>query len=381
MSFNIEVRKKQLHSLNQYINSSKDKVSSILNYLGWNGRKVQENAERIRCPLNANHRVPIEKIEKHVQKCCLQSAGYDCNEEFLSDPQAPSSSSITLDVPKKIDILNEARQLNPKFRPAWNGLDPDPMTSDRIISTFSADERLALYDYCVKNTVAPPIPNEFLTNAEEKGKKEESLTEGERLEKERNAKRRPVKYKSVHTGRNKSHIEVMREVIHNQMELFQDYLKDKKRDEEEAERHRQQELMEKAQAYEQFPQSDSNVVYDYGIDPFETSDNSFMESTINGNASFNVNYDYDADIPIKIEKDCFPIGSDSNNHRAESEKSEKREGHRNRPTSRQLHRDRDRHHRSREKDRDHKRNYERSRERRDYYSRRKESYSKSIRRY
>lgn len=42
MNFNIEVRKKQLESLNQYINSSKDKVETVLGYLGWNAKKVSE---------------------------------------------------------------------------------------------------------------------------------------------------------------------------------------------------------------------------------------------------------------------------------------------------------------------------------------------------
>lgn len=114
MSFNIEVRKKQLHSLNQYITSSKDKVDSILSYLGWTGREVQkvlfqfinqfllinlpnfQNTEKINCPINTKHRVPIEKIEKHVQKCCLLSSGYEIDEQFLSEPQTPSSSSILL---------------------------------------------------------------------------------------------------------------------------------------------------------------------------------------------------------------------------------------------------------------------------------------------
>lgn len=205
------------------------------------------------------------------------------------------------------------------------------------------------------------------------------LTEEERLEKERNAKRRPVKYKSVHTDSNKSHTEIMREVIQNQMLLFEDHLKEKQRAEEEAERKRQQELIEKAQAYEQFPHIDSNVVYDYGIDPFEVTDNSFLENSLNGNISFNVSYDYEAEIPIRVEKDCIKPAKEVNNH-IEKDKSEKRDDHKNRPSSRQLYRDRDRRHRSR--DRDHKRNYERrrSRERRDY-PRRKESYPRSERRY
>lgn len=40
MDINIDVRKKQLQSLDQYITSSKDKVQSILDYLGWNTKKT-----------------------------------------------------------------------------------------------------------------------------------------------------------------------------------------------------------------------------------------------------------------------------------------------------------------------------------------------------
>lgn len=44
---------------------------------------------------------------------------------------------------------------------AWNGQDADPMTSDRLFTTFSSDERLVLYDYSVQNTEHPPVPSEF----------------------------------------------------------------------------------------------------------------------------------------------------------------------------------------------------------------------------
>lgn len=46
MDFNIDVRKKQLQSLDQYITSSKDKVQSILDYLGWNTKKIIEVSGR-----------------------------------------------------------------------------------------------------------------------------------------------------------------------------------------------------------------------------------------------------------------------------------------------------------------------------------------------
>lgn len=42
MEFNIEVRRKQLEFLDQFIDSSKNKVDSILDYLGWTKEKLEE---------------------------------------------------------------------------------------------------------------------------------------------------------------------------------------------------------------------------------------------------------------------------------------------------------------------------------------------------
>lgn len=65
-------------------------------------------------------------------------------------------------------------------------------------------------------------------NGEEKVEDTKNLTPEEILQRERNAKRRSVKYKSVHTGRSKSYTEVLREVIGNQMELYQEYVENSK---------------------------------------------------------------------------------------------------------------------------------------------------------
>ncbi|KAG5896266.1 hypothetical protein JTB14_033563 [Gonioctena quinquepunctata] len=263
MNFNIEVRKKQLQSLDQYISSSKDKVQSILDYLGWNSKKILGVDDKLNCPFNTGHRIQVEKIPKHVEICCLRSSGYDPEQNFLSEPQHDQKSSISIDNSKKIEILNEARNVNPKFKPAWNGLEPDPATSNRLISTFSPDERLALYNYCVQNTESPPEPSEFNININELEKKEDKeFTEAELRERERNAKRRRIKYKSVHTGRNKSHTEVMRGVIDNQMEMYREYLINKEKIE--AELARQKELQD---VEEQFDQPDaSNLIYDFDLD-------------------------------------------------------------------------------------------------------------------
>ncbi|CAH1176922.1 unnamed protein product [Phaedon cochleariae] len=282
MNINIEVRKKQLHSLDQYITSSKDKVESILGYLGWTAKKVKEKKDVISCPLNPRHKIHFEKINKHLESCCIRTAGYEPGDNFLSEPLHNATSSITLDNAKKIEILNGARISNMKYKQAWNGVDPDPMTSDRLMSTFSSDERLSLYDYCISNTEAPPTPSEFTVNIDELEKKaDKQLTEEEKREQERNAKRRRTKYKSVHTGRNKNYSEVMRQVIDNQMDSYREYLVDKERLEKELERKRLEEV------YEQFDQPDaSNIIYDFDADPNSVGSN--VENLYN-----NINYDLD----------------------------------------------------------------------------------------
>lgn len=42
MSINIEVRKRQLQSLDQYINSSKKRLQSLIRQLGWNAKQILE---------------------------------------------------------------------------------------------------------------------------------------------------------------------------------------------------------------------------------------------------------------------------------------------------------------------------------------------------
>ena len=52
---------------------------------------------------------------------------------------------------------------------------------------------------------------------------DQQLSEEERLARERDAKRRRIKYKSVHTNK-KNYVEVLREVINGQMNLYNDWL-------------------------------------------------------------------------------------------------------------------------------------------------------------
>ncbi|KAL1506455.1 hypothetical protein ABEB36_005819 [Hypothenemus hampei] len=236
--FNLEIRKKQLASLKQYIKSSEDNLNAILHSLGWNANKtLQNDVPKITCKLNKNHVIIQKKSQEHQEKCLVKSEGYDLNDQFLSDPSSnKSEASIKLSTPKKIEIFSATRLNKVEFKPAWNGRELEHYTSDRLISAFSSDERLALYDYVVKHTTGPTKPKEFTLELPGSSSDTKEYSEKEKLLLERNLKRRRTKYKSVHTSK-KSDIEVLREVIDGQMSLYTEWIK-RKQEEEKQEKER-----------------------------------------------------------------------------------------------------------------------------------------------
>ncbi|KAF7282899.1 hypothetical protein GWI33_001802 [Rhynchophorus ferrugineus] len=198
--------------------------------LGWTVKKTLETDNpKVICPINKAHLISFKTSQDHTEKCKLHSCGYRLDDQFLSEPVCNDKNSIKLDAKIKIDLLNYARSINVAFRPVWNGQEVDPMTSDRLMSNFSTDERLALYDYCLKHTEGPKKPQEFTLDLPET-KSTKELSVKEKLSLERDAKRRKVKYKSVHTSK-KSHTEVIREVINNQMEMYAQWIQQKQKQE------------------------------------------------------------------------------------------------------------------------------------------------------
>lgn len=224
MNFNLDVRLKQLESLEQYISSSRDKVQSILDCLNWDTKEVLKESQLIKCSVDPSHKVPLKSVDEHVKNCSLRKEDYELDEDFLSEPLHDLNSSILLDDHKKIEILSAAHRSIPNFKSGWNGQDPDPKTANRLLCTFSPHERSALYSYAVKHTIGPPVLPEFNTIQPPKSS-DKPLTFEELRMKERDAKRRRIKYKYVHTN-HKSHKEVLREVIDGQMELYMEWLVD-----------------------------------------------------------------------------------------------------------------------------------------------------------
>ncbi|XP_066248699.1 U11/U12 small nuclear ribonucleoprotein 48 kDa protein-like isoform X1 [Euwallacea similis] len=226
MEFNLDIRKKQLESLGQYIKSSEDNVKSVFQSLGWNINKtVQDEDPKVMCPLNKHHLISKKTMSTHIKNCTLKTSGYSGDEQFLSEAPINSESSIKFSKTKKVELFIAVRGSKPEFKSSWNGRDPDPLTSDRLTSTFSGDERLALYDYSIKHTKGPPKPEEFTLELSDAREKKE-LSEKDQLIQARDSKRRRAKYKSVHTSK-KSQTEIMKEVIDNQMALYIDWVKQK----------------------------------------------------------------------------------------------------------------------------------------------------------
>ncbi|XP_033611594.1 U11/U12 small nuclear ribonucleoprotein 48 kDa protein isoform X2 [Cryptotermes secundus] len=154
--------------------------------------------------------------------------GYSEEDIPLPESCGPGESGIAIDKEMRTAIIREAAMQDPKMKtgiPAVGFDDrPIPKTMDRIICDFTPDERRVLYDFAVSKTGAPPVMKvEELHMPLQKEEQKRPKTFIERLAEERDAKRRKVS-KKVHTNR-KSYTEILREVLQNQMELYEDFLK------------------------------------------------------------------------------------------------------------------------------------------------------------
>ncbi|CAH1252957.1 SNRNP48 [Branchiostoma lanceolatum] len=72
-------REDQLEELSCYLDSSRGKLSGILQRLGWTDDKTAY-VDMVLCPLDSAHRVPPSRLVEHVKDCRLAKAGYDPEE-------------------------------------------------------------------------------------------------------------------------------------------------------------------------------------------------------------------------------------------------------------------------------------------------------------
>ncbi|XP_076180234.1 U11/U12 small nuclear ribonucleoprotein 48 kDa protein isoform X2 [Ptiloglossa arizonensis] len=195
----------------------------ITSALGWTIESIEtDNDNCLVCPYNSSHRIGKEILDRHLELCQWKEEGYNEFDIPLSEPSLPLHSpfSIKLDASLLNTVLQEAKEKDSNTKVGL-GERLIPRTSDRIFADFTCDERKVLYDYVVSNTVKTDIGHDITDDRNSKcqDKEDKKLSFLELLVQERNLKRRRAKHRGVHTNK-KSHTEILREVINQQMEIY-----------------------------------------------------------------------------------------------------------------------------------------------------------------
>ncbi|KAL0108046.1 hypothetical protein PUN28_014955 [Cardiocondyla obscurior] len=202
-------------------------ITNITGTLGWTVESVTNvDKEYFTCPYDPSHRLTEASLNDHFISCQWKAEGYGKQDVPLSEPilSADSPFCIKFDKHLQAEILRKAKEKNPAMQIGM-GERFVPRTSDRVIIDFTSDERRALYDYVVANTMKPDVGDDItnINNLELQQKEEKEMSFLELLIKERNLKRRRAKHRGVHTNK-KSHTEIIREVINQQMEIYTEYI-------------------------------------------------------------------------------------------------------------------------------------------------------------
>nr|XP_050867079.1 U11/U12 small nuclear ribonucleoprotein 48 kDa protein-like [Vespula vulgaris] len=227
----LDEREKQLLELNDFNKNISQEIANITSTLGWTVESIScDNKNFLTCPYDPSHRITEECLDTHLPACQWKAEGYGkFNIPFPESALPPNApSSIQLDEELQDEILRHAKEQNPEMKTGL-GQRLIPHTSDRLTSDFTSDERKALYEYVIAHTVKPDIGHDIADinkpKPQDKDNKEMSLLE--MLVQERNLKRRRAKHRGVHTNK-KSHIEILREVINQQMEIYTEYILEQK---------------------------------------------------------------------------------------------------------------------------------------------------------
>lgn len=194
-----------------------DWVIDILNKVSWSEESIKQGSNLQPCDINSNHFIPSSSAEKHKHKCLYRSKGYtdsEITEESSNFFYEKATDVIQLNIPKEMQsriLMVQEKDL--------------PLTTKRSLIELSPQQRLKMYDYCVSvassQRPSDRVTNEFCTFSDQGKSSQQPLSKLEILAMERELKRRRQSYKnkSVHQG-NKSYKEVIRELLHNQMEVL-----------------------------------------------------------------------------------------------------------------------------------------------------------------
>lgn len=223
-------REQQLEELKNFTDAVNEEIASITGTLGWTIESLTNtDKEYFTCSYDPSHRLTETSLNDHLVSCQWKAEGYGKLDVPLSEPTLSVNSPFCIKFDKQLQeqVLRKAKEQNPAMQIGM-GERLVPRTSDRIVIDFTSEERRALYDYVIANTTKPDIGKDIadINNLELQQKEDKELSTLELLIQQRNLKRRRAKHRGVHTNK-KSHIEIFREVINQQMEIYVDYISGK----------------------------------------------------------------------------------------------------------------------------------------------------------
>ncbi|KAL4704523.1 hypothetical protein ACJJTC_007642 [Scirpophaga incertulas] len=217
-------RLEDLLSLQSFIGKVDSEITMILQHLQWDRNSLIQKPKMVKCSHNTNHKIPVEAVISHEDQCYLRSNGYEKKTLLFPDSASHNGLLVNLDKNDIQDIINNAAKLDPSFKRGTENSGVQPLTLERLQSTYTVDERRAIYDAVVKSAPSCPEDSDLALPSDgsnDKNAKEKSLVE--LLAERRDMKRRRTKYRVAAKTRNYS--DILRDVIKSQMEVYSEVQK------------------------------------------------------------------------------------------------------------------------------------------------------------
>ncbi|XP_069586790.1 U11/U12 small nuclear ribonucleoprotein 48 kDa protein [Ranitomeya imitator] len=242
-----------LQELKDFNEQCRNRLSQLLQELGWEREAAGGEQETAVCPYDSNHRMPRTSLEKHVVLCGRRQIGYSREEAVVCDPQFfyenAKVTSVPIDKSKQCQIIKDARNNAPAVSEdkSWDKRNYStsavevPLNHKRAICDLTAADRLAIYDHVLLETkkqsaMEEKSASDLFEDLTVKIKQDDEhrcpKSHLEIIAEMRDYKRRRQSYraKNVHITK-KSYTEIMRDVINVHMEELSNKWHDEVHDE------------------------------------------------------------------------------------------------------------------------------------------------------
>jgi len=213
-------------------------LNGTLESLGWTKDHLMQKSDvLVVCPNNSSHLMSLKSLKSHKEICPLLDKGYSKTDAVEATSPCYFYEKASNVVPVVISSEVEERILN-SLKPETVVNDPSSFRSNvkssmtDVVRDLKPEQRLAIHTYCVEKAkrkgAFQQVNEDDMMMLEEKTKDKDDLRKSylDKQAEQRDAKRQRTKYtgKSTHT-KNKSHKEVLAQVIGNQMDALTDIWK------------------------------------------------------------------------------------------------------------------------------------------------------------